>query len=193
MEAYKEKLCQEYALSPQQAEELLSKMEVIHFKKGDFVVREGERNTNLYIIKSGLWRCFRMNDGEEVTLWFAAEGECVFPIWGYTNAGASKTFIEAENESLAYYLPKKSVDELCANSLTMANTIRTIFENHALWVENFLLFFADHNNAAQRYQALIERFPDLLQQVPLKKMASYLFITPQSLSRIRAKLKRKQE
>lgn len=189
METYKEKLCREYALTIQQADSLLAEMELVHFKKGEFVVREGERNTNLYVIKNGVWRSFRMNDGEEMTLWFAAEGECVFAIWGYTSEGISQTNIEIEADSTAYVISKRRIDELCNTSLHMSNLIRTIFEYHALWAENFLLFFADHVSAQQRYQAIMKKSPELLQQISLKKLASYLYVTPQSLSRIRANLK----
>ena len=168
-------------------------MDLVEFKKGDYVVREGERNTNFYILKSGVWRSFRMNDGEEMTLWFASEGDCVFAIWGYTNDGISQTTIEIEAESSALVVSKNRIDELCHKSIEMANLIRTIFENHALWAENFLIFFADHVSAQQRYQAIMQKSPELLQQVSLKKLASYLYVTPQSLSRIRAGMKKSKE
>ena len=73
-----------------------------------------------------------MNDGEEMTLWFASEGDCVFAIWGYTNDGISQTTIEIEAESSALVVSKNRIDELCHKSIEMANLIRTIFENHAL-------------------------------------------------------------
>ena len=193
MESFKDKLCKEYALTLEQADLLLSEMDLVEFKKGDYVVREGERNTNFYILKSGVWRSFRMNDGEEMTLWFASEGDCVFAIWGYTNDNVSQTTIEIEADSSALVISKSRIDELCHQSIEMANLIRTIFENHALWAENFLIFFADHVSAQQRYQAIMQKSPELLQQVSLKKLASYLYVTPQSLSRIRAGMKKSKE
>ena len=74
MQSFIEKVSKDYALTLQQTETLLSYMKPVEFQKGDFIVREGERNTNFYIIESGVWRSFRMNDGEEMTLWVAAEG-----------------------------------------------------------------------------------------------------------------------
>lgn len=191
MISYKEKLCKEYALTLKQLELLLSVMEYRCFKKGEFVVREGERNSNLYILSEGVWRNFRMNEGEEMSLWFASMGEFVFPIWGYAYDAPSKTSIEVEADSNVYFISKQRIDELCSTSLDMANIFRTIFEHHAYWMENFLLFFADNVSAQQRYLAIMQRNPELLQQVSLKKLASYLYVTPQSLSRIRAQLKKK--
>lgn len=192
MQSFIEKVSKDYALTLQQSEMLLSYMEPVEFQKGDFIVREGERNTNFYIIENGVWRSFRMNDGEEMTLWFAAEGECVFAIWGYTNDSVSGASIEIEADCKAYMISKARIEELCSTSLEMANLIRRIFEQHALLMENFLIFFADHVGAEQRYKAIMKKSPELLQQVSLKKLASYLYVTPQSLSRIRAGLKKRK-
>lgn len=186
-----DKLSKEYALSVEQIELLLAEMQPVTFRKGEFVVREGERNTHLYILKSGVWRNFRMNDGEEMTLWFASQGEFVFPVWGYAYDQPSKTTIEVEWDSEAFAISKQRIDELCATSLIMANLVRTVFEHHAFWMENFLLFFADNVSAQQRYLAIMQKNPEILQQVSLKKLASYLYVTPQSLSRIRATLRKK--
>lgn len=191
MNLLRDKIEKEYALSSNQLDLLLAEMEPVVFKKGDFVVQEGERNENLYIMKSGVWRSFRMNDGEQMTLWFASMGEFVFPIWGYAYGEVSKTTIEVEWDSEALSISKKRIDELCSSSLEMANIIRTVFEHHALWMENFLLFFADHVSAQQRYLAIMQKNPEILQLVSLKKLASYLYVTPQSLSRIRASLRKK--
>ena len=170
-----EKLRKEYALSAEQIDLLLAEMQPIAFAKGEYVVREGERNTKLDKMKSGVWRNFRMNDGEEMTLWFASMGEFVFPVWGYANDQPSKTTIEVESDSEAFAISKKRIDELCATSVTMANLIRTVFEHHAFWMENFLLFFADNVSAQQRYLAIMQKNPEILQQVSLKKLASYLY------------------
>lgn len=189
---YKEKLSKEYALSIEQIERLLDEMTSINFRKGEFVVSEGERNNHLYILKSGVWRNFRLNEGEEMTLWFASLGEFVFPVWGYAYDEPSKTTIEVEADSEAFMISKKRINELCSESLEMANLFRTVFEHHAFWMENFLLFFADHVSAQQRYLAIMQKSPEILQSVSLKKLASYLFVTPQSLSRIRAGLRKKR-
>lgn len=186
-----DKIAKEYALSPTQIELLLAEMKLVSFRKGDFVVQEGERNDSFYLLKSGVWRSFRMNDGEQMTLWFASMGEFVFPIWGYAYGEPSKTTIEVEADCEALMVSKKRINELCSTSLEMANIIRTVFEHHAFWAENFLLFFADHVSAQQRYLAIMQKNPEILQLVSLKKLASYLFVTPQSLSRIRASLKKK--
>ena len=130
MELFKEKLSDKYSISIEQIEMLLNVMTPLKFKKGDFVVREGERNSTLYILKSWVWRSFRLNDGEEMTLWFADQGEFVFGMWGYAEDALSQTNIEIETDSEAFSISKARIDELCSSSLEMANLIRRIFESH---------------------------------------------------------------
>ena len=71
--------------------------------------------------------------------------------------------------------------------LLKANLGRKLFEREFLNVETWLIN-GGASQARERYLALLEDNPELLRHVPLKYIASYLYITPQSLSRIRAEL-----
>ena len=73
----------------------------------------------------------------------------------------------------------------------MANFGRKIFEREILSVDASTLAYGAPPTAKERYLTLMEENPELLQDVPLKYLASYLYITPQSLSRIRAGLRKK--
>ena len=73
----------------------------------------------------------------------------------------------------------------------MANFGRRIFEREILSVDSSTVAYGTPPTAKERYMTLMEENPELLQDVPLKYLASYLYITPQSLSRIRAGLKKK--
>ena len=165
-------------------------MSSVSYSKGEFIVREGERNQNLYIIKSGVVRSFKNYDGEEVALWFASSGEIIIQVWGYCKGSVSQENFECETDCQMYVISKEKINSLCKESIKFANMIRTIFENHSMIMEEFLIFFADNKSAEERYLAMIKRHPDIYSQVPLKKLASFLYVTPQSLSRIRAGLKK---
>ena len=77
------------------------------------------------------------------------------------------------------------------SSIDMANFGRRIFEREILSVDSSTVAYGTPPTAKERYMTLMEENPELLQDVPLKYLASYLYITPQSLSRIRAGLKKK--
>lgn len=102
----------------------------------------------------------------------------------------SKIGIVAETDGKAFVLPRKKQEELCSHSLEIANTLRHIFEAHAASHEVSITSRFDCNDGHERYLSILDKHPELLQFVPLNKLASYLLITPQSLSRIRANIKK---
>lgn len=140
-------------------------------------------------VRRGIVRSFIYRDGEPQTVWFAAEGEFVMQIWGYVRCGASRENIEAVTDCELLAISKVEIDRLCNESLEFSNIVRRLFEGHAAMMEDFTLFFMLNASAEERYLALMRKAPDIMQQVSLKTLASYIAVTPQSLSRIRARLR----
>lgn len=188
METFIEKFRTRYQLSEPDVQTLLDCMEEVHFRKRDIIVYEGGKNTNLYLIKQGIWRGHYLKDGIETTIWFAGEGETAFSIWGYADNANSHITIEVMCDSTAYCISGKELDRLYSTSIGLANLGRRLMERQLLSTENWLIS-AGFPKAKERYLALIKETPELLQYVPLKHIASYLWITPQSLSRIRGEIK----
>lgn len=79
MNIFIEKLCNKYKVSEANVQLLLECMEEVHFNKKELIVREGTKNSNLYLIKKGIWRGYYHKDGVDTTIWFASEGEAAFP------------------------------------------------------------------------------------------------------------------
>ncbi|WP_288324631.1 MULTISPECIES: Crp/Fnr family transcriptional regulator [Bacteroidaceae] len=192
MDAFVQKFCEKYSLPITASLQLLAKMEKLHFRKGDFLVQEGERNSNFYIISKGIWRGHYLNDGVDVSVWFASEGEAIFSSWGYIENTLSLVSIEAMCDSELYGISKAKLESFYASSAELANFGRRLFEQQFLGLENWIIS-GGSPRAKERYLTLLEENPELLQYVPLKHIASYLWITPQSLSRIRAGLGKKKK
>ena len=192
MDAFVQKFCEKYSLPITASLQLLAKMEKLHFRKGDFLVQEGERNSNFYIISKGIWRGHYLNDGVDVSVWFASEGEAIFSSWGYIENTLSLVSIEAMCDSEFYGISKAKLESFYASSAELANFGRRLFEQQFLGLENWIIS-GGSPRAKERYLTLLEENPELLQYVPLKHIASYLWITPQSLSRIRAGLGKKKK
>lgn len=185
METFEEKFRNRYQLSEADASALLSHMEEVRFKKKEVIVQEGTKNTNLYLIKEGIWRGHYLKDGVDTSIWFASKGEAAFSVWGYVDNSYSQISIEAMSDSIAYCISKAALNELYSTSIGLANLGRRFMEHQLLTTENWLIS-AGSPRAKERYLTLIKEMPELLLHVPLKYIASYLWITPQSLSRIRA-------
>lgn len=192
MDAFVQKFCEKYSLPITASLQLLAKMEKLHFRKGDFLMQEGERNSNFYIISKGIWRGHYLNDGVDVSVWFASEGEAIFSSWGYIENTPSLVSIEAMCDSELYGISKAKLESFYASSAELANFGRRLFEQQFLGLENWIIS-GRSPRAKERYLTLLEENPELLQYVPLKHIASYLWITPQSLSRIRAGLGKKKK
>ena len=185
METFEEKFQNRYQLSEADISALLSHMEEVRFKKKEEIVQEGTKNTNLYLIKEGIWRGHYLKDGVDTSIWFASKGEATFSVWGYADNSYSQISIEAMSDSIAYCISKTALNELYSTSIGLANLGRRLMEHQLLTTENWLIS-AGSPRAKERYLTLIKETPELLLHVPLKYIASYLWITPQSLSRIRA-------
>mgnify|MGYP001173907533 FL=1 len=191
MKTFSEILHEKYGLSASESEQLLAQMERLTYRKGEHIVREGERNSSLYLVAQGIWRVHYLRDGVDISLWFASEGDTLFSSWSYVADRPSLTSIEAMSDSMVFRISKQKMETFFTSSIAFANIGRIIFERQFLDMENWMIN-GGAAQAKQRYLALLEQNPELLQHVPLKHIASYLMITPQSLSRIRAELSRKK-
>lgn len=169
-----------------EANKLFSHMKLVKFSKGDFIVNAGESNTNLYIIERGIWSGFECREeGHDVTLWFAFSGEPVINVWSYALGKKSPINIISETDSTAWMIPKCRLMELVHENPDILDCAMKIILCHMAHYENRLLQMSHPADATERYLWLSEWQPELLQEVPLSRIASFLGITMQSLSRIR--------
>lgn len=191
MAPFLEKFSRKYSLPETLCERLFGRMERLVFRKGECVIREGERDYNLYVVSRGIWLGHYLHDGIDVSLWFAGEGEAIFSTRSYVADLPAQISIEAMCDAELYALSKADLEAFFAESIEAANFGRRLFEELFLDLENWQLA-GGAPRAEERYRALMEENPELLRIVPLKRIASYLWITPQSLSRIRARILRKK-
>ena len=89
METMIKKFCKKYKLPENTLHELLSHMAEVRFSKGELIISEGERNSNFYLLKKGIWRAYHLTEGTENSLWFAASGDTAFSSWGYVDGEVS--------------------------------------------------------------------------------------------------------
>ena len=129
-------------------------------------------------------------DGKKVTFWIGAEGSALVSLKSYVDDEPGYETIELMEDSLLYVLKRSDLERFLAEDIHIANWARRFAESEFLRTEQKLipmLFLP----AARRYETLLRERPELLRRVPLETLASYLGITPVSLSRIRARVKSK--
>lgn len=164
---------------------LLEEMEEIPFVKGELSIREGDREPFAWFVKTGLVRAFVEREEKDISLWFASDGEMI----NFVHRDTSAYNVQMVEDTILLRIPKSKLDELCRHSLELANWGLKIMDYYLREYENY--FINDSwMEAREQYESLLKARPDLIRKIPLKHIASYLQITPQSLSRIRASIKK---
>ncbi len=149
----------------------------------------GSTSKILYFIKSGTARTFYYKDGTDVTEYFALEGDLVTRVKSMLTQEPSLKAIEMIEEGEVIMINTLSFFDLFDAFPNIERLYRILLQN--AYIETVdRLESIQFKSARERYEALINE-DDLIQKVPLKYLASYLGITPESLSRIRASLQKK--
>lgn len=159
-------------------------LSVRKLSNGDCLVREGQYHPFGYFLIAGAVRSFYLKDGTEANTWFAFEEETVGSFQNYLGKPAQETLeVLEDSELIAIHLPE--IKALANTDLHANHFVRLIVEEYALFLEEKLM--ALQMNATERYDYLLQKEPQVLQRIPLTYIASYLGITRETLSRIRAK------
>lgn len=96
--------------------------------------------------------------------------------------------IETMEDTTLLKISRKVLEEIFSSSVEMANWGRRLMEKSLLEYEHYFIDYFWANKSIQ-YRMIMKEYPELLQRVSLKELASYLNVTPQTLSRIRAGLR----
>lgn len=168
-----------------------SNAKVKSYKKGDILQHSGETNINSYFVKSGLIRSYTIDEkGKEHIFMFAAEGWVTADIESQEFQHPTELFIDCLENSEIIAFNRKSFrisnltpDQLKEKAHLMARRI-AVLQRRVI-----MLMSASAQN---RYEHFLEMYPLLINRVPQRMIASYLGITPQSLSTIRAKMVHKK-
>lgn len=178
-----------YGLTEAETASLLSIGEPVHIAKGSRIISIGDFNDNIFIISDGLLRSFDLTDGDEITSCFNCRGEIFVDLWCYKLGERSKSGLEALVDVNAVIIPKSRIEDWSQESVENSNMVRKLFEGIAALTERRLYEYFQCDSAEKRYTMMMKQYPEIFQQVSMRKLASYLWITPRSLSRIRRNIK----
>ena len=178
-----------YRLPQTSLDTLIGSVSEVEYPKNFHLHRENKKETKSYFIKKGIVRAYTHKDDKEVTFWFGQEGDLVLPLQTLSAGLGEYATVELLEDCILYEIALERLQELYLNDIHIANWGRKFAESEFLQTEERLISLL-FTTASERYMKLIQNNPELLQRMPLECLASYLGITPVSLSRIRAKLKR---
>jgi len=148
------------------------------------LLSEGEIATRVHYIKKGCIREWFNKDGKDITFQFFFEGQPVASLDSFINNQPSKFTIESIEPSTIFSLSKENFEQLCRLYPEFKEAFQDfIFKRFRNYSQLFLSRIKD--SPRERYKDLITNHPEIIKRVPQHYIASYLGITPISLSRIR--------
>ena len=185
----KEFILQFYSLSDEACQLLTADMRLREYKKGDVLMESGKVDTSMYIPYEGLFRVFYLDaKGNERTELFSTPGNPYISCHSYFRGEPAFYQVEAITpQASAYCLSKKILEHLCSVNLEIANWVRMVCLDELYCLERKSDIFGRYE-ATERYKNLIKIRPELIREIPLKYIASYMGITQQSLSRLRSQV-----
>ena len=157
------------------------------FARNEIILQEGEVCRYFYFYERGLIRFFSNVNGEDVTITFAEAPYCFTSNISFRAQKPANESIQALEETVLWrvtFEQYENLEEIRSWNIFIKKLYNEIQELMERWLLESKVYTAEKN-----YQLLYERFPaEFIQRIPLKHLASFLGVAPQSLSRIRNNL-----
>lgn len=160
-------------------------LEPVKYGKGEMILAEGEVCRGISYIEKGLVRQFYNKNGKEVTEHLGVDHTIFMCIESLFKEEPSHLQVEALEATLVYILPKSKLEAAAIRNVNIQMLYRKILEESLIQsqVHADLMRF---ETAPNKYKRLCELSPLVVLRAPLTYIASYLQMTPETLSRIRS-------
>lgn len=158
--------------------------ELLSIPSKTILLEEGKIANKLYVIRKGCLRLFFYNGNKDITFQFFCEGDFVASFDSFYNNTPSLFSLESIEPSEVLTITKEEFFHIIDNDIVIRHTFgKKIIERFSAYQHLFLSRIK--NSPQQRYEELQKEHPEIIQRIPQHYIASYLGITPVSLSRIR--------
>lgn len=155
------------------------------FAKGAMALNEGEVCKNIYYIDKGLLRQFYYKNDKELTEHLGVENTIVMCIESLFREEPTHLLVEALEPTIIYALPKQRLEQVALHNVNIQILYRKILEE-SLILSQVHADLVRFESAQDRYKKLCKLMPQVVLRAPLVYIASYLQMTPETLSRVRA-------
>jgi CRP-like cAMP-binding protein len=167
-------------------DKIKSHLKLRKFAKGEAIIKEGEVENYMSSIEQGCVRHFVRKAGNEINFEFAFENELSFSFASFLSRSASKLSIEALEDVTLVSIHYNSLQELYGYP-DGEKIGRLTTEGYYIWRENREIQLLTLT-AEELYQDLLSQYPEYINRIPQKYLASYLQVQPESLSRIKKRI-----
>lgn len=178
-------------LTAEEEQLFLSKTETKTVKTKTILLSAGEISRYTYFVNSGILRSFNINDNIiEHVLHFACEGWWIGDMYSYIAEKPGNLFIEVLEDAEIVVISKAHHQQLYHDIPKLERFFRILTEN-SLVVHQERLMDNLSLTAEERFEKFCSKYPTLIQKIPQKHIASYIGVTPEFFSKMKARLLKK--
>ena len=174
-------------LSESEIAEFTSILKITRVKKRQFIIQPGFVSEYRNYIVEGAVRVFYLDDaGKEHTVSIGVEDWFFTDFTSYLNRTPAEYYAEALEDSIIIQMKHDDVEEICGRIHSLCQYFRLYIEK-ALSFSNQRVITNISKTSEERYWDYVNKYPQIANRVPQYVLASYLGISPESISRIRSK------
>ena len=155
------------------------------FTKGQMILSEGEVCKHVYYIERGLIRQFYFKNGKQITEHLGEDRSIFMCIESLFREEPTKLQVEALEPTWVYALPKQKLEQVALHNVNIQILYRKILEE-SLITSQIHADLVRFETAQARYKRMCKLSPQVILRAPLVYIASYLQMTPETLSRVRS-------
>lgn len=172
-------------ITPELQSRITTDFQQIETQKGDILLQEGNRARYLYFIEKGILHNYYYHDLRQVSSWFYCENQFITSWFSFYSQKPSFETIECLEDCILYRISYTDYQKLIADFSAFGNFARLLSEEILTLLDEFSKSWS-FLSAKEKYQLLHRHFPQIELRVKLGLIASFLGISQETLSRIRA-------
>ena len=155
------------------------------YAKGQMIINEGQVCDSIYYIERGLIRQFYFENGKQITEHLGEDHTIFMCIESLFREEPTKLQVEAIEPTIVYAIPKQKLEQVALHNVNIQILYRKILEE-SLIISQVHADLVRFETAQARYKRMCKLNPQVILRAPLVYIASYLQMTPETLSRVRA-------
>ena len=188
MEPFLENIARHVNLTPDEQTRILSLTDTQHYKAKTILLKSGDVCKTSYFVNSGILRSYSLDEnGVEHVVSFACANWFIADMYSYLSGRPGNLFIEVNEEAEVLGISKENQERMYDEVPKMERFFRIIIENSLVANQQRLIDNMSFT-AEARYDKFLKKFGDLAHRVPQKQIASYLGVTPEFFSAMKARM-----